>query len=416
MKVSNRTKKLLAVLALLWVVGVVLTPTLLADSFKNDSNLVVNDPINDSLFWGGSTAAINAPIDGDVFLGASDRVDINSTISGTVFIGAANNVNIGSNAKVIGTIFAGSQNITMAQGAEVRDLRIGGTTINISGKVDRNLSAGGTTINVNQGATIGRDAQIGGTSVGLNGSVGGNAAVGATDFSFGSSGSVEGKLSYAADNSANLQGRAGSTEKVTRSDVNQGTAGTFNSFLNNQGFQVGALIFGIISALVTGLLLLLIAPGAMRDSTLKLNLNWLPSLLWGLLVFILLPIIAVIILLITLATAWPISVALLALWTVLLILSGAVVGIALGNLLFRGRMGLWLEAIVGILLLQVLLWAAGAIPSVGGWVVTILNIFVAVLGFGGLLLVLWDGLRGHPVMGKMPTPPPPPPTYTPAGV
>ncbi len=411
---SSKAKKLLAVLALLWVVGVVLTPTLFADSFRNDSNLVVSQPINDSLFWGGSTAAINAPIDGDVFLGAQDRVDINSVISGTVFIGAANSINIGANTKVFGTIFAASQNISIAPGAEVRDLRIAANNIAINGKVDRNLSATGGTVNVNQSAEVGRDTQVAAGSVKLDGKIGGNAAVGATNFTFGSNGSIEGKLSYASDNPASLQGKAGSTEQVSRSDVNNRLGTRFDTFFNSTGFQIGALIFGIISALITGLLLLLLAPAAMRDTTLKLNHHWLPSLLWGLLVLLLLPILAVLIMVVTLATAWPISLALMALWTVLLILSGAVVGIALGNLLFRGRMGLWLEAIIGILLLQVLLWAAGSIPSVGGWLETILNIFVAVLGFGGLLLVVWDGIRGRPVVAQ--ALPPPPPTYIPAGV
>lgn len=411
---SIRVKKVAAVVALLWVLGVVLTPTLFADSFKNDSNLVVNDPVNDSLFWGGSTVTINAPIDGDVFLGAQDRVDINSTISGTVFVGAANQVNLGSNARVIGTVFAGSQSIIMQQGAEVRDLRIAATNIDINGKVDRNLSASGSTLNVNQSATIGRDTQLAGNSILLDGKVGGNAAVGGASFTFGGNGSVEGQLSYASDNAANLQGHAGSTVQVTHQDVNNKLGTRFDNFFNSSGFQIGALIFGVISALITGLILLLLGPNLIRDTSLKLNRHWLPALLWGLLILIILPILAVLILIVTLATAWPISLALLALWTVLLILSGAVVGIALGNLLFGGRMNIWLEAIIGILLLQVLLWAAGSIPSIGGWLETILNLFVAVLGFGGLLLVVWDGLRGRPVEAKL-APPMPPPTYTPTG-
>jgi len=219
-------------------------------------------------------------------------------INGDVFIGAGGSVTLGSKARIDGNVYvANGRDLKLEEGAQVlRSMRVAsGGTATIRGEVQRTLSVAATSARLEKNGRIGRSTQFAANDVTLAGQVSEDALVAATKFDFVAGAVVSGKLTYQAETPL-LAGTAATSERVTNLVTNQQGSNVVTS-------KLGGLLFTLLTSLVTGLLLLLIAPAAIRTATDQaIRYPWASSG-WGLLLFLMLPVVAVLLALVTVFTA-----------------------------------------------------------------------------------------------------------------
>jgi cytoskeletal protein CcmA (bactofilin family) len=320
--------------------------------------VTVDGDINGDLICAGQTVHVNGAVHGDV-LCAGQTITVNGPVDGNVRLaGQTLDVNgtVGRNVTVVGQTFA------LGGGANVAgDLGVATQSATLSGPVAKTVygATGNLTIDNKVGDV---DAQV------------------ANSLSLGGSAAVAGNLTYASDN----------TYSIDKSKVggqvqhNQPVAHEHRKAPQNAGSMfaswLGWLIYWMAAALVTGLVLVWLAPRMMRRVSQVMLERPGPSLLWGAIVTLLGPV--MLILLMVTIIGIPVALLLGALWLLALLTSGLFAGVAVGEWITNRtgwqRGSLYAAAVVGIVVTVIVF----NIPFIG-WLVALVATWWAV---GGLVL------------------------------
>jgi hypothetical protein len=354
-------------------------PVLAFDSRSGDTVNVPHDEVVDGdLYVIGRNVVIDGTVNGDIF-GVGQTITINGTVNG-------------------GVTLAG-QTLTV-NGQVANGARLAGQTINVNSSIGRDLAVAGTMLNVGSTARIADDLVFGvGTSylsgqvngdvkggageVTITNEVGGNVELEVDKLTITSTANIQGNLVYTSENEANIQSgaRLGGT---TTHNVPEKPAAP-SPFAN-----MGGKLLGFIMILVAGIIVILLAPrwiSAMADS---IRTKPWPSLGWGALALIAIPIAAIIVIITIIGL--PVGLMALVLFGIAVYLSQIPVGFLIGRLIIRRNgeiesRGLMIGALaLGLAILLVL----GLIPYIGGLFMLLTIIF----GLGSVVVWAWSRARG----------------------
>jgi cytoskeletal protein CcmA (bactofilin family) len=368
------TKRILAGLVVA-LVAVLLTfftsvPVLAADLRSSDTITVASDEVvGDDLYVFGSNITIDGTVNGDLWAFGNTI-----TVSG----------------KVNGSVVAAGQTINIS-GTVSRAVRLAGETINIGGNLNGDLIVFSSQTIIDSKAKIGGDFLFGARSVHIDGLVKKNVKGGAHEvviadgvtgdveltvdsLTVASKADIKGNLTYTSENKADIQSDA----KVGGTTTHNFPEAKKRAPLSG----IGGKLIGFLMALVTGLIIILIAPrrsASVADAI--RNRPW-ASLGWGAVVLFAIPI-AVILVCIT-VIGIPVGLMVLVLYAIAIYISQVFVGLLIGRLIIRRFRERESRAImVGALALGLaILTLLGLIPYVGFWI----GLAVALFGLGAMLI------------------------------
>ncbi len=318
MKHIFRVLAIIPALLLLLMLGT--TPVSAADVRSGDTIIVASgDQIDDDLYVAASRIVINGTVNGDVVC-AGETIEINGVINGNI-------IAVGSNIRINGEV--------------TNSVRVAGADIEIGGKVGRDIFVAGSDINLTNAGSIGRDLFFASSNINvdspidrnvkgyaekvdLNNLISGNVEVGATNLTISSTASVKGNLTYISDNQAVVNSGAQIDGTTTH---NLPKARTSVSPSLNVWFK----IIAFLTTLVTGALIILIAPKRASAVAETIKRKPLATLGWGALILFVTPLAA----LITFITVIGIPVGLigLLLYGLVIYLSQVAVGLFIGSLI-----------------------------------------------------------------------------------
>lgn len=311
---------------------------------KNENN-------SKTLYLGGSSVNIDYPVDGNVFV-LANNVTISGKIIGNVFI-LAQNVNIESKAYINSTLFVCAEDLT------------------ISGVVFDVFSITEST-SINSSARILRDATMGGGSLDLAGTISRDANLGFNSINVASaSAKIGGDLNYS------------SKEEAISKDIVQGEL-TFNKAIEGEKAADVAMDYlsDFLQILVVALIIILIIVLAIpkfaeKEQKILENKTW-PSIGYGALALIAIPVICFI-LFCTIIGIIPALSALFAYIFVLSFMVSALVAIPLAKILCKkmNKDTKGMNIFISTLLVAVI-WLLEKIPVLG----TLISLYVAIQGLG----------------------------------
>jgi hypothetical protein len=356
-----------------------LAPPAAAFVSRSGQSVAVTEAIQDDLYAAGGRVAVNAPVEGDV-VAAGGSVDMGGDVGGGVLAAggkvtvsgavgrsvraAAGSLTLASRVKGDAVLAAGEVHVTPA--AQIgRDLVIQGGSVTVSG-------------------TVARNAFISGRLVVVDGVIHGSAEIQGNRIVLLPTARIGGKLSYLADvpleihQGAQLAG--GTAQMAPPSEPAWVRAAPFGSGVRFWKSLVEAAVLLIIGLVAFGA-----SPRGVTTVILQIRRRFVPSLVFGVVLVIAVPVAAVLLLftvvgipiaaiamLVYLATLYP-SLAFTAAWA----------GHGILSLIPRPVQPApdqW-----GVVLGVVVLVALFAAPY-AGWVIHLLALFV---GFGALWATIW---------------------------
>ena len=354
----------------LWV------PAADAVSFRGGDTVEIPEGtvIADDLYVAGDDIRIHGRVDGDLVV-MGRTVTVTGQVRDDLIVA-------GGNVKVDGDVG--------------ESIRAAGGTVAVSGRVGRDLIMAGNQISqlansVASGSALltGREIAVRGVTAGslrangdtvlIDGRVA-SASVKADDITVTAGARIDGPLTYSSPREVDIRPGASVTGPVTR----EGEEATWTWQVPS---WVGKIVLFMVGA-VAGVLLALLAPGALAATGRELRQNTLLVLLAGAGICFGVPIVAVILTITILGI--PLALSLMAFYVLGLYLAWVLAATAVGDLLlfrlpFRSlRMRMVLAALLGVFLLLLL----QAIPWVGGLVA----VLALVVGFGTATMALVNRL------------------------
>ncbi|MCK5592900.1 polymer-forming cytoskeletal protein [Candidatus Bathyarchaeota archaeon] len=354
----------------------------------------VSVPAFDARAGGTITVASGEVVDDDLYVGAG-TVTIDGTINGDLWAAGSKII---VNGIVTGSVMAVGQTIDI-NGDVGHVVRVAGTTISIRGNVDGDLMVAGGDVNIASTAEVKGDVLLGAGNVRIDGLIEGDIKGGGGEvtISNGVEGDVElkvesltilstadigGDLSYTSEDKADIRSGAQidgvTTHKLPR--VKEEPSIPFPFAL----FSGIVKIIGFLMALITGLVIILIAPRRLTSIAEAIRSRPGPSAGWGAMILFLTPIAAIIVCLTIVGI--PVGLIALALWGIAIYLAQIPVGLLIGRLIlgrFRAVEGkaIMVGALaLGLLILKLL----GLIPYVGFFI----GLAIAIFGLGaGVALI-----------------------------
>jgi hypothetical protein len=278
-------------------------------------------------------------------------------------------------------------------------VRLGGQTVTLDSTVGRNVTVAAQTFSLGGGASVAGDLGLLAQTATLDGSVTKtvygmlqnltiNSKVGSVDARIGSSlttgsgAAVAGDLNYAAPQPYNVDKSkvAGTVHYSEWQPQSRQTPATPHQAANVVAGWFGWVLYWLVAALVTGLVLVWLAPRLVKRVNREMLTRPGQSLLAGLLVLLIGPIVGFLIMVTVIGI--PVALLLGALWLLALLTSGLFAGIAVGQWI-NTRLGwrqnsLFAAAVVGIIVTVIVF----NIPFLG-WLLALVATWWAV---GGLVL------------------------------
>ena len=307
------------------------------DLYKMGGDIEITEAINGNAFISGNSVTVKGQIGGDLF----------------VF---ANNLNI-DGAQIYGNVFAVSNNITL-----------NGLIYDLYGICN--------TLNVPYNGTVYRDIKVMCNTATIDGVIGGNVYIKANQ-----------KLTLDADCMIykDLNYSTPSEIEVKDGTVQGNVNYSSSMFKSNAIDYAMSFAYLIVFVLIVWLLMMFIAPKFMEKATRIGKEKILPSLGFGILGIILIPIIAV--LLMFTVVGMPISMALMALYGLLVLITFTVVTLTFANML-ANKVKFFAKSknLIGIILIALVLWALTLIPYVG----IIVKLLITIYGFGILMISIFN--------------------------
>ncbi len=327
----------------------------------------------------------------DNVLGIGQRIESNATVTGD-FLAAAAEIFVGNN--VNGDILAAASTIDI-KGDINGDIRVAGQDISIKSLVRGDVMALGKRIVIAKGSIIDGDVVVIGNELRLDGDVSGRVIFKGNKIIINSSinkdVSIEAKEIEITDNAV-INGKLSYKKEKEQTFKGIIRGGTYFSkefrFEKSRQYATGAVLSFIIM-LIIGLIILNIFPKRSFKVTEFVYKRFWISLLVGILVFIVVPII-LIVLLITIIGI-PIALLLLVFYLILLYLANIFVAAAVGWVFFRKRkkkeFSLSLNFVVGLAVVAVITFAIG-------WFSFALRIgmtlAIVITGIGAMTLYLFE--------------------------
>ncbi len=342
---------LIGIISIIAVVGLGFFSVAQARSVRtNETVLISKDEVVDNLLVAfGTNVNIDGTVNGDVFCGA-ESVIITGTVNGDVFC-TATYLNI--NGKVNGSV------------------RIAGQDIKLNGEVTRNVMAAGESVIFDQQSLTGQDIVVAGGIIKLYGKVGRDADLHGENVSVGAeigrdltgsmqqlyiapSAKIAGDVSYRSPNELNR-----SSEAIIGGEIKRAIA-TTNGI--DFGANIVASIFVIVFILVSLLLVSMVSVVVYPDLFVKTNdiikNKAGQSALGGVVVVFVVPLLMLFLALTFIGL--PLTLLILAIWAVVVLLSGPVMAYFVGSLILRnkksplGAMALGSVIIIGLYLIPLI--------------------------------------------------------------
>ena len=308
-------------LAVVFVMTLAAVPVMAAD-FRAENTVTVSsgEVVDDDLYTAGNNVIIDGTVNGDLWV-AGDTVVVNGTVKGSM-------VAVGQTVTINGEV--------------AHTARIAGETLNVAGNINGDLLAFGGTVNVDRAAKIsgdlimwagnsridghiGRDIKGGGGNITVTNGVGGDIELQVDKLVITSTASVQGDLTYTSENEAEIQsGAVGGTTTHNIPEVKEpDKAGPFAGI-------TGKLI-GFLMALVTGIIIILVAHRRITSMASSIQNNPWQSLGWGALILFVTPVAAIIVCITVIGL--PLGLISLALYGIAIYLSLIPVALLIGRLI-----------------------------------------------------------------------------------
>ena len=312
----------LTIIILLSLTVFAATPVMAAD-FRGDDTVTVasGEVIDDDLYIGGADIVIDGTVNGDVWA-AGNNITINGVVNGSVVL-------VGQTIIVNGDI-TGSAKLV-------------GTNTNVYGNIGGDLIAGGSYLTIGSKAAIGRDFVFGAGIARIDGLVDGNIKGGGGDISLAgtvagdieldvdtltvdATADIQGNLTYTSENEVNIASGArimGTTTQQMPEVKESAKAAPFAGVVGN--------IIAYLMTLLTGIVIVLLAPR--KAVTIAATLRQKPwlSLGWGAIVFFATPLAALVVLITVVGI--PVALISLTLYALAIYLSQIIAGLFIGYLI-----------------------------------------------------------------------------------
>ena len=334
------------------------------DTLTSDSSTATTTTHDGDLYKTGGDIEITDAINGNVYV-AGNSVTVKGQIGGDLFV-IANNLNI-DGAQVYGNVFAISTNITL-----------NGLIYDLYGICN--------TLNVPYNGTVYRDIKVMCNTATIDGVIGGNVYIKANQ-----------KLTLDADCMIykDLNYSTPSEIEVKDGTVQGNVNYSSSMFKSNAIDYAMSFAYLIVFVLIVWLLMMFIAPKFMEKATRIGKEKILPSLGFGILGIILIPVIAV--LLMFTVVGMPISMALMALYGLLVLITFTVVTLTFANMLAnKVKFFAKFKNLIGIILIALILWALTLIPYVG----IIIKLIITIYGFGILMISIFNKKLNNEIVNE----------------
>lgn len=395
MKKNNFLKKIIIAAAIFFVLPLGVVAAGLSNNQEN-FYLGPDQVLNRNLYRAGNVIIIEGQVNGDVFL-VGNSVTIKGPVAGSVFV-LGNQVNL--TGEVAGSVFAVASTISVT-GEVAGSVRTLASNFSLNSTVGENLFFAGSVATIGDQASIGwdlffagasleiaapinRHADLRGASLVLNQRVGGDAFVDLKE-----TGSmvllpaavIEGNLTYLAGSENRLDIREGATiiGQTNFQSVERAPKGWFDFITPQFLFRKVIAIFSLI---IVGLVLIALAKKQTdRIVDFMINRFW-SALGWGVIYFIITPVIAILLLLTIIGI--PLAIILMILYFLVLYFSQIVAAIALGALFIqlinkKKEPSLMFSMILGVIIFVFLT----SLPFLG-WAIKLVAIW---WGFGACLTI-----------------------------
>ena len=370
---------LAGILTFMIIMMLTAAPVLAFDARSEETVTVGSqEVVDDDLYVGAYTIIIDGMVNGELWA-AGYTITVNGAVNGS--------------AMVAGNMISISGDVGHA-------VRAAGQTISISGNINGDLMVFGSAVNVASTATVKGDLFVGAANVRIDGLVEGDIKGGGSAVTIGngvkgnvelevdsltilSTANIEGDLTYTSEEEADIQSGAqiggATTHNLPPVPVKEEAAIPFPFVLF---FGILSKLIGFLMALVTGLVIILIAPRRLTSIAESIRISPGASAGWGAVVLFLTPIAAILVCLTIVGI--PVGLIALALWGIGLYLAQIPVGLLIGRLIIGRFRGVERRAImIGALALGlVILTLLGLIPYLGFFI----GLAVAIFGFGAVVV------------------------------
>ena len=331
--------------------------------------------VDDDLYVGAATIIIDGLVNGDLWA-AGYTITVNGAVNGSAVV-------------------AGMISVSGDVGHAVR---AAGQTISISGDVNGDLMVFGAEVDVADTATVKGDLLVGAGNVRIDGLIEGDIKGGGSEVTIGngvkgnvelevdsltilSTANIEGNLTYTSGEEADIESGAqiGGATTHNLPPVKEETA--IPSPLAPL-FGIFGKVIGFLMALVTGLVLILVAPRRLMSIAESMRIRPGASAAWGALVLFVTPIVAILVCFTIVGI--PLGLITLVLWGIGLYLAQIPVALLIGLLIIRRsreveRKGIMIGALaLGLAILALL----GLIPYLGFFI----GLVVALFGLGAVVV------------------------------
>lgn len=335
---------------------------------------------------------------------AGESIVIDEDLVGDVYVGASTVIVEG---KIDGDLLVGGGTVTL-NGEVTEDVRVGGGTVVLNGIVGQDVAAGGGSVTFGPSSEVGGSVITGGGMVVFNGEIAGNVLTGAGaaqlagDFGQDvmleagelqvlSNAVIGGNLTANYEEKADVSDKAQimgeqSIERMYRSQKAEHARDRMTGV--GKGMNQVRSTMSLVLGLVSGLVLMYLFPKATDAITNKMIKKPLPSLGWGFIKLLVLPI-TMMVLMVT-VVGLPLAFMMLMGFAMGMMVSTWVAGKALGEKIYQESKAKWfknryLQFAVGLTLIKLL----GLLPLVG-WLI---KLIAFLMGFGALGMWFKDQIK-----------------------
>jgi len=345
-------------------------PVLAADLRSGDAVTVASgEVVDDDLYIAGNTITIDGTVNGDLWA-VGNTITINGEVKGSI-VAAGQTVSINGNVDHAARLAGETVNVS---GDVSGDLIVFASAVSIAdkAKIGGDFLFGAGTVNI--GGLVEGDVKGGGGEVTISNGVKGDIELNVDNLTVASTADIGGNITYTSENEADIKSGAKVGGKTTHNLPEVKKPAPFSG--------IGGKVLGFLMAFVTGLIIILIAPG--RSASIADSIRSKPwaSLGWGAVILFATPVAAIMVCFTVIGI--PVALIALALYAIAIYLSQVFVGLFIGRWIIGRFREVESKAIMvgalasGLVILTIL----RLIPYLGFWI----GLAVALFGLGAMLV------------------------------
>lgn len=345
--------------------------------------IVIEQELNESLYAIGESVSVEEAVAGSV-ISFAGSVSINSPVEGGVTaFGGGVSINADTGGHI--TACGGSVSINSAMGG---GLMACGGSINVNGAVDGDILAMGGSISIN-GRVTGTAVLMGGSvsvngpvqgdvmamagKVTISGIIDGDVVVKAEELELKKDAVIKGDLTYTSPNVVFTEAQ------IEGSIVEEEATEVVPDFELPVISKTTQIIMGLITLLIVGIIIVLVAPELSNNLVMVINENWGQSLLFGLLALIVTPITAILFAITIVGI--PIMVILFVLYALAIYFSKFITALCIGKRVVKDSKNLLLPMVAGIGIYVLL----ANLPVIGGFT----KLLAVIFGLGAMTTMIF---------------------------